>query len=257
MNRAAVAAACIALAMLASSLRADPQPARPLPEQDAFFAATRENLARAQREQYQYAYKERRSDLHVNPFGSKVGTEGTSVYEVTPLSEGAVSRKLIERNGKRITDSTPERQDRRLPRASSSTRTMIDDVVESLDFRIDRRELLDGRDTIVVAFSPRPGAKPRTREGRTAHNFKGNVWIDEEAREVVRAQAVAIDDLTFGYGLFARLDEGTTATLTRRPMSDGIWLPTSVRFVGEGRAMLVRKLTLDYAVEWFDYRKVL
>jgi len=45
--------------------------------------------------------------------------------------------------------------------------------------------------------------------------------------------------------------------LTRRPMSDGIWLPTSVRLVGEGRAMLVRKLTLDYAVEWFDYRKVL
>ena len=31
--------------------------------------ATRDNLIRSQREQFNYAYKERRSDFHVNPFG--------------------------------------------------------------------------------------------------------------------------------------------------------------------------------------------
>lgn len=257
MNRAALAAACIALAVLTSARRADSQQPRPLPDQDAFFAATRENLSRAQREQYRYAYKERRSDLHVNPFGSRVGTDGTSLYEVTPLSETVTYRKLIERNGQRVTASTPERQDRRIRPQSPSTRSMIEDIVASLDFHIDHRERVDDRDTIVVAFSPRLDARPQTREGRIARNFKGSIWIDEEAHEVMRAQAVAIDDLSFGYGLFARLDEGTMATLTRRPVSEGIWLPTSVRFTGEGRAMLVRKLTLDYVLEWFDYRRVL
>jgi hypothetical protein len=134
---------------------------------------------------------------------------------------------------------------------------MIDDIVDSLEFRIDRREAINGREAIVVTFSPKPDAKPQTREGRLAKEFQGSVWIDEAAREVTRAQATAIDDLSFGYGLFARLDQGTMATLTRRPVGDGIWLPTSVRFIGQGRAMLFRKLTLDYVLEWFDYRKVL
>ena len=41
----------------------------PLPDAEAFFAAARENLARAGQAQQRYAYKERRTELHRNPFG--------------------------------------------------------------------------------------------------------------------------------------------------------------------------------------------
>jgi hypothetical protein len=134
MSRAALLAASMALAVLAPALHADPQQPPSLPNPDAFFAATRDNLARAQREQYRYAYKERRSDLHVNPFGSKVGTGGTSVYEVTPIAANVTYRTLIEHDGKPVSDSTPERQERK-SREPLSTGSMIDDIVDGVDDR--------------------------------------------------------------------------------------------------------------------------
>jgi hypothetical protein len=229
------------------------QPGRPLPDEEAFFAAARENLARAGREQNRYAYKERRAELHMNPFG-RLGAGEVRLYEVTPGPEPSVYyRRLLERDGKPVRDSTPERQERRVrPQARSA----IDDTIATLRFTVDRRETVNGRDQIVVRFEPRPDAKPQTREGRMAKAFKGQIWVDENAREVVRVEAIAIDDMSYGFGLIARLNEGTIVTLAREPVAGGIWLPTSMHFKGSGRALLVRKLTVDYVIDWFEYRRL-
>jgi hypothetical protein len=226
---------------------------RPLPEQEKFFDATRENLARSMRVQNRYAYRERRTELHMNPFG-RLGTGGVSVYEVTPAEDGSATfRRLLERDGEPVTDSEPERRARR---ARQRSRSAVDDAVAVLRFTIDRREKLDGRDAIVVTFEPRRDGEPTTREGRIAKVMKGTIWVDEAAREVMRAEAIAVDDLSYGFGIIARLNEGTHVTLTRKPVDGGIWLPTSVRFQGEGKALLVRRLKIDHVIEWFDYRPI-
>jgi hypothetical protein len=56
--------------------------------------------------------------------------------------------------------------------------------------------------------------------------------------------------------MIARLNAGTRVTLLRDQVEGGIWLPTSIRFKGEGRAVLFRKLNVDLAIDWFDYRLV-
>jgi hypothetical protein len=226
------------------------QPA-PLPDPEAFFAATRDNLARAGQLQDRFAYKERRTELHMNPFG-RLGTGGVRVQQVTPLpgQPGVFERRLLERDGKPVPDSKPERfERRRRPQGRSS----IDDAASALTFTIDRRERIDGRDVIVVRFAPKPGAKPQTREGRLATVLEGAVWIDEAAHEVMRAEATAIDDVSYGFGMIAKLKKGASMSLTRAPVASQIWLPTSVRFSGEGTAMLFRKLTVKHVIEWFDY----
>ena len=225
---------------------------RPLSDPQPFFDAVRQNLVRSQDTQRQFAYTERRTDLSFNPFGH-LGTGGTRVYEVTPLADGVLNRRLLERDGKPVANGSVERIERRMPRG----RSMIDDVASTIELSIDRRDVLDGRQTIVVAFKPRPDAKPRTREGRVARSFKGLIWIDEEAQEVAKVEATAIDDISFGYGLLARLDEGSTVMVRRRPIEGALWLPVSVRFAGEGRALLFRKLIINFAVDWFNYRRAL
>jgi hypothetical protein len=228
------------------------QTPRPMPERAELFKATEENLARAQREQGRYAYKERRTELHTNPFG-KIGTGGTRVYEVVPGPEpGVVFRTLLEEDGVKVTEAKPERQERR---GRGQSRGSIDDVVATLDFTMQRRERLDGRDAIVVTFAAKPAARPQTREGKMAKLFTGTIWIDESTREVMRVEGTAVDTMSFGLGMVARLNEGTRVSLVREPIDGDLWLPTSVRFVGTGRAMLFRKLNVDYAVDWFDYRK--
>jgi hypothetical protein len=56
--------------------------------------------------------------------------------------------------------------------------------------------------------------------------------------------------------VIARLNEGTRVAVVREPVEGGIWLPTSIRFTGEGRAVLFRKLNIDLKIDWYDYRRV-
>jgi hypothetical protein len=241
----------VAVSLLQSATAKD---VRPFPEPEAFFEAVRMNLARSQDDQKLFAYKERRTELNLNPFG-KLGTGGVRVREVTPVEGGsAVTIRVLERDGKPITDSEPVRRPMRM---SARGRRVVDDVAATLDISMDRRERLDGRDAIVAVFKARRDAKPQTREGRIAENFSGEIWIDELTREVTRIDAKAIDDVAFGYGVLARLNKGATVTLRRQLIHENLWLPVSMRFSGEGRALLLRKLTIDFAVDWFDYRKVL
>jgi hypothetical protein len=233
------------------------QGGRPLPENSSFVKATRDNLLRSQREQFNYAYKERRTEFNVNPFG-RIGTGGIEGWEVTPIENGTVIlRKLIERDGKRVHDGEVDRIKVKEERRREGRRTVMEDVVAMLTFKMDRREPVNGRDAIVFTFTPKPDTEPQTREGRIAKAFTGSVWVDEAAQEVIRIDAKAVDTISFGYGLIARLNEGSTVTLHREPIESGIWLPTSIRFAGEGRALLVRKLNVDQRIEWSEYRKVL
>ena len=230
---------------------------RPLPEHDPFVRATRDNLIRSQRAQFNYAYKERRTEFHVNPFG-RIGTGGIEGWEVTPIENGSVIlRKLIERDGKRVADGEVDRIKVREERRREGRRTAMEDVVAMLTFKMARREVVNSRDAIVITFTPRPDGEPETREGRIAKSFSGSVWVDEAAREVIRIDAKAVDTISFGYGLIARLNEGSTVTLHREQIDGPIWLPTSIRFAGEGRALLLRKLNVDQRIEWSEYRKVL
>jgi hypothetical protein len=248
-----VAARLIAAALVLQSAAATER--RPLPDPQPFFDAVRANLARSQDAQNRFAYKERRTDLKLNPFG-RMGTGETRVIAVTPIEGGnAVSRRLIERDGKPVTDSVPSRREVRM---TERGRSVVDDVAATLEVRIDRRDSFEGRNAIVATFKAKRDASPRTREGRLARGFAGQIWIDEQAREVVRVDATAIDDLTYGYGMLGRLNEGATVSVRRQAIGEDLWLPVSIRFNGEGRALLyLRKLTIHFAVDWFDYRQTL
>ena len=247
-----VAARLIAAALVIQSAATEP---RPLPAPQPFFEAVRANLARSQEAQNLFAYKERRTDLRLNPFG-RMGTGETRVIAVTPIEGGkALTRRLIERDGKPVTDSVPSRREIRM---TERGRSVVDDVAATLDVRIDRRDSFEGRDAIVATFTAKRDASPRTREGRLVRGFAGEIWIDELAREVLKVEATAIDDLTYGYGVLGRLNEGAKVSVRRQRIADDLWLPVSIRFNGEGRALLfLRKLTINFAVDWFDYRRVL
>jgi len=227
----------------------------PLPDAAPFLAAARENLAKATKVQGRYAYKERSTEVHRNPFG-KIGSGGVRVFEVRPTGEpGVFMRRLLEDDGKPVPDAKPERIERRGRRPQG--RSSIEDAAAVLKFTLVRRERIDGRDQIVVRFEGDPAARPETREGRMAKMLAGHIWIDEQAREVVRAEATATDDVSYGLGMVVRLRKGARMLLTRAAVettTDGqVWMLTSLRFTGEGRAMLVRKLTVNHVIEWFDY----
>ncbi len=226
----------------------------PLPEAERFLAETQANLVRSNRASEKFAYTERRTELHTNPFG-RLGSGEVVAYRVTPSADGqTVERRVIARDGQPVSDAPVERSPAR--RRPAGRRSNTDDVMAVLTFTMDRRDRLDGRDAIVVRFAPRPNASAQTRQGRLVRSFTGLIWVDEAAREVVRVEATAHEDLSIGFGVIARVRRGASVVITRARVDATIWLPTSLTITGEGHALLVRRLILKHATEWLDYAPV-
>jgi len=253
---------------------------RPLPDPEELYKAVRANLVRAETVAHLYAFKERRTDVHTNPFG-RIGTGGTKLYDVYPSPIRQLTyRRLIERDGVPLTPAelaaedsryrrrVAERQAEQAVRADEGQREAdalrarerrqrrVEDIVNVLQFTLEDRTVHEGVPAFIVSFVPKPNAKPVTREGRTAVNFEGKIWIGEATSEVMQVEATSIDDITFGYGLVARVGKGALASMTRRQVAGDLWMPTRIALSGRGRAAMFRTLVLDFEVDWFDYRRL-
>lgn len=263
-------AACVLLAAHSAGQSVD------LPHRGTFLRETREALTRSQELWHRYSYRERRTELHLNPFG-RMGTGGTRVTEVRPAADPRLTyRRVLERNGAPVSQIELDRQDAeyraraaQIKREAASAddakrrqqdellarrraQMIVDDVVNTLQFDLVRREIRDGTPAIVISFAARRDARPSTREGRLARAFTGEIWVDEATREVMHVEGMAGDDVTFG-GFVAKVYEGTKAVVVRREVEPGVWMPTRLTLTGNVRA-LFRKARIDHIVEWFDYR---
>ena len=118
-----------------------------------------------------------------------------------------------------------------------------------------RREQIEGIDTILATLTPKPGARPQTDDGRVMRHFKARAWISESDYELVRVEIEAIDNLSFGLGLLARVHKGTVATYQRRKVNGETWLPLQVTWTASGRVLLVRRLRLRGISEFSNYRR--
>lgn len=257
---------------------AAPSPSVPLPDLHAFLGEVRDRIHTDDFLLDQYTFNEKQTERQLDSDGN-VRKVTTSLYEVYPSPQpGRTYRKLVERDGKRLTpeelakeDEKQEAKDARKTaklygadaskRASAESErklketTTIDEIFRIFDFQIAGREEIDGRSAIVVSFEPRPGAETSTRGARIMKKFAGRAWVDEEDRQLVRVEAQLTDDLSFGFGLLAKLRKGARALIQRRKVNGEIWLPAEARFIGHARVFLVRGLHIDTMSEYSDYRK--
>jgi len=112
-----------------------------------------------------------------------------------------------------------------------------------------------GRDAIVATATPRAGVKPTTDDGKIMQHFQARAWINEADAEIARVEIEALDDLSFGWGLFARVHKGARAMYERRKINDEIWLPARVTWTGSARLFLVKQERMSGVSEFSNYRK--
>ena len=252
---------------------------RPLPDYDSLAAEVKKHLATDEERQSGYMFVERRSEQHVNGSGQPT-SDSVKVFEVFPGLPGEERyRRLIEEDGKPVPparlaekdrerrkeveayatriSTAPERQKetQHLEKDRRRYSAAVDDVFRLYDIRMVRREPIDGHDTILATLTPKAGVKPLTDDGKIMRHFKARAWISESDYELVRVEIEALDDLSFGLGLLARIHKGTTATYQRRKVNNEIWLPAQVTWTASARVLLVRRLRLRGVAEFSGYRK--
>ena len=268
-----------ALALVVPILAAPAAQERPLPDYASFSAEVKKHLETDEERQSGYMYLERRTEQKLDGSG-RVTSEAVKVFEVYPGLPGEDRyRRLIEEDGKPVPAAKLAQEDRdrrrdvedyarkmskaadrrkeeqQLARGRSRYTAAVDDLFRIYDIQMIRREPIDGRDTILATLTPKPSVKPQTKDGDIMRHFKARAWISESDYELVRAEIEALDDLSFGLGLLARVHKGTTATYQRRKVNDESWLPAEVTWTASARVLLLKTVRLRGTAEFSGYRK--
>ena len=254
---------------------------RPLPDQESFLKETREHLQTDRTLQSSYVYVETRRELKLDKSG-RTTDESIKVFENYPGLPGQERwERLISENGRPVSPDTLAKQDRerqkkaeemaqRLAENATKERArqqgdyqkfrrerdeMLSDVFSVFDIRMTGREPVEGHDTIAFSLTPKPGAQPRTREGDQMRHFRVHAWVSEDDHELVKLEAEAIDNLSFGLGVLAKLHKGARLSFLRRKVNGEVWLPAVVNYSGSARVGLLVMLRRSGTSEFSAYRK--
>ena len=252
---------------------------RPLPDFNTFAAEVKKHLATDEERQSGYVFNERRVEQKVNAMG-RVTSESVKVYEVYPGLPGEDRyRRLIEEDGRSISPDRLAKQDlerrkkaeeyarkqavpserqkeaREQDKARQEYSAAVEDIFRIYDIEMVRREPIEGIDTILATLTPKRGARPQTDDGKVMRHFKARAWISESDYELVRVEIEAIDNLSYGLGLLARVHRGTIATYQRRKVNGETWLPAEVTWTASARVLLLRRLRLRGVSEFSNYRR--
>ena len=103
-------------------------------------------------------------------------------------------------------------------------------ILRSLDFELVRREVIDGHQTVLLTFKPKPNFKPEDDLTKILYHTQGRVWVSENEYEIVKVEAQVIDPITFGLGLLAKVQTGSMGVFEWRKVNEEIWMPSREDF---------------------------
>ena len=254
---------------------------RPLPDQQSFLAETRKHLQTDSTLQSSYVYVETRREQKLDKHG-RTSKESVKVFESYPGLPGEARwERLVAEDGRPVPaeelakqdrerqksaagmvqrlaeDASKERarQEREYQKARREREDAVNDIFNVFTIRMIGREPIERHETIAFLLTPRPDAKPKTTEGRQMKHFNVRAWISESDHELVKLEAEAIDTLSFGLGVLARLHKGARLSFLRRKVNGEVWLPAVASYHGSARVGLLLTLRRGGTSEYSGYRK--
>lgn len=221
-----------------------------------------------------YTYVERDEENKLDGNGEVKSTEAKT-FEVMELY-GEQVRRLIEKDdqplsaketakeeeriekvtGKRRNETEEERAKRHAEeeKQREKNREFVGEVADAYDFQLVGSEMLDGRDTWVIAGEPRPGFRPRLKEAEILPRFHGRLWIDKAEFQLAKMDVEALDTVSFGWVL-ARLHKGTRLAFERTRINEEVWLPRHLTFKLDARVALLKGYNERDEQSYRDYKK--
>ncbi len=259
--------------------------ARPLPDLGALLIALAKNQKKIDEIREDYTYTSKETEIEIDGKGN-IKQKSEEEYEVF-FVQGWEVKKLIKKEGRLLNESEQRKEQERVEklireaeknkkerdarvakreaaakkRAEAGTAEEDDGNFGISDFlRVcqlvhPRRERFSGREVIVFEFEPRPGYKARNRAESIAQKLVGVMWVDEDAQEVVRAEARTTDSIRVGGGLVASLGKGAEFVFEQDRINNEIWLPRYTEVNLSARVLLVAGMKVHRTEHFSDYKK--
>jgi hypothetical protein len=130
----------------------------------------------------------------------------------------------------------------------------LSDFLRAEKFTNPRRVMFRGHEVIAFDFAGSPAYKPKKRIDRIIQKLTGEMWVDEQAREVVRLEAHFAESVKVGGGLLASLQKGSNFVFEQEEINGEVWLPSYAEVHFTGRIVFV-KLKRNFIDHYSDYKK--
>jgi hypothetical protein len=231
-----------------------------LPEGNAYVRGLVDGVRRREEAVNRYTYDVTEVKEQLDDEGRRQGVE-TTRYEVFHV-KGRPIRKKVARDGKPLPGDEQVREERRVQEEVDSARkgggdadrdVKLSEVLERYDFKAVGREELDERPTLVFEFEARPGE--RKLEGdRFLRVLAGRIWVDEDEKELVRAELRTTKGVGFAWGLGPSL-EALTMDLSFDRAEEGLWLPARLRALVNGQILPLKGFRYRITLLYGRYRR--
>jgi hypothetical protein len=253
----------LTLALLASCAAAPAAAQAPpgLPEGNAYVKALvgKQRDREAALNRYTYDVDELQEKLDSSGRVKETDTRRLEVFYV----KGSPVRKKVAANGRPLPPGEAEKEERRVEEQVEDIlegRTVretpgvrLSQVLERYDFQAVARETVDDRPTLVFAFEPREG-KRDLRADAVLRRLSGRIWVDEEERELVRAEMQSTGKIKFALGLGASV-QSLSFSMQFRKLEDGLWLPARLSFEAAGSKFVVSRFRIRTTAVYSRYRR--
>ncbi len=177
--------------------------------------------------------------------------------------KGRPLRKLVAVDEHPLSDDARAKEERRVTEATQAISrgevateqpgVRLSAILERYDFRTLGREPVEGRPSVVLEFTPRPGNRDIDSD-HVLRKLRGRVWVDEEEREVVRARVHNTGGIKIAWGLGASV-KSLDFTLDFRKVGGEVWLPLRVETEATGRVLLLKGFRTRSTTSYGNYQR--
>ncbi len=173
-----------------------------------------------------------------------------------PGEERSEQRKLDREMAKRARESESDRRKRVAQQSKDleEERAFRHEIADAFRFTLLPDEFVGGLPCHVVQADPRPGFKPRTRDGRALPKLKGKLWIAKTDKRWVKVEAETIDTISLGWFLLC-VAKGTRFQFQSERVGGEVWMPSHVYIRGDARIAGLKRLNRELDVHWSEFPK--
>lgn len=123
-------------------------------------------------------------------------------------------------------------------------------------FSNSRRELLNGRPTLVFDYKGDPHAHAKDLGDEIMRELAGTLWVDERDDAIVRLNGTLQENFHVGGGLLVNIKKGSWFDFTQSLVNREIWFPAALAAHVDGRFLLFKGFNGDAHQTFSDYRKL-
>ncbi len=253
----------------------------PLPDIKSLLEEIRTNTEKVDTILENYSYTELQIEREIDKAGNLV--EKNSEKNLLTFYKGYRIRRLVEKNGKELSDSDQAKEDRNAAKKVEEIEKRIDEkerkqitqrdttsgsggqpsndgnsqritIVDALKGSIltnPRRERFRGIDVIVFDYEPNPAFKPQTRNEKLFSVCNGAVWVDTKTKQVVRLDAVLIKSIG---NFIGKAKQGASFSIENELVNNEIWLPKQAD-VNLSIKILFAGFTINQLIKYSDYKR--